>query len=233
MNDTLAIDAGSLGYALDLEEQKRVHRVIVTHSHVDHIATLPIFVSEVFPFLEQAIVVHSIPEVIGALRDHIFNGLVWPAFDAIELPDGRGAALRYDALEPLVPVEIEGLRVTPVEMNHTVRTIGLALEDERSAIIVTSDTHHTEEIWRLAGRLERLKAVFVDVSYPDEMETLAAASRHFTPRSLDLELRKMRRSVPVLAVHLKPQFHARVREQLARLGRPDVGIARIGHEYVF
>jgi phosphoribosyl 1,2-cyclic phosphodiesterase len=132
-----------------------------------------------------------------------------------------------------VPFEVEGLRATAVEVNHTVRTIGLILEDDRSAVVVTSDTHHTDEIWRLANRLERLKAVFVDVSYPDEMESLAAASKHLTPRSLALELGKLQRRAQVLAVHLKPQFHAAVRRQLAGLGRSDIEVAEIGREYSF
>ena len=176
---------------------------------------------------------YSIGETIDALRRHIFNGIVWPAFDTIDRPGGGGPALRYVPLQPLAAAEIEGLRVPPVEVNHTVRTIGLAVEDERSAILVTSDTHHTEEIWTLAGRLANLKAVFVDVSYPDEMAALAADSRHFTPRSLDQELRKLKTVVPVFAVHLKPQFHAVVRAQIARLGRPDVSVAQIGRDYDF
>jgi cAMP phosphodiesterase len=233
VNETLAIDGGSLGCGLALEQQKRVRRVIITHAHSDHIATLPVFLAEVFPFLKEPVCVYSVLEVIRALQDHVFNDLVWPDFYSIDLLHGDGPGLRYVEIEPLVPFEVEGLRVTPVEMNHTVRTIGLAVEDDRSAVIVTSDTYHTEEIWRLANRLEHLKALFVDVSYPNEMQALAAASRHFTPRSLAEELRKLKHAAPVFAVHLKPQFQATVRQQLAQLDRSDVVVAEIDHDYCF
>jgi cAMP phosphodiesterase len=233
VDDTLAIDGGSLGLGLSPQEQRRVRSVLVTHSHGDHIASLPAFLAEVYPFLDRPVAVISIPEVIGALREHVFNGRVSPDFGAIDLPRGGGRALRYVEIEPLVPFEAEGLRVTAVEVEHTVRTIGLILEDDRSAVVLTSDTHHTDEIWRRANRLDRLKGVFVDVSYPDEMEALAAASKHLTPRSLALELQKLERRVPVLAVHLKPQFHESVRRQLAGLGRPDIEVAEIGREYSF
>src|SRR6185295_18222616 len=222
INDTLAVDGGSLGLGLDPQEQRRVRSIVVTHSHADHIASLPVFLAEVYPFLDGPVAVHSIPEVIGALRGHVFNDLVSPDFRGIDLPRGGGRGLRYVEIEPLVPFEVEGLRATAVEVNHTVRTIGLVLEDDRSAVVVTSDTHHTDEIWRLASRLERLKAVFVDVSYPDEMEALAAVSKHLTPRSLILELGKLTRPAQILAVHLKPQFHAAVRRQLEDLRRSDI-----------
>jgi len=233
VNDTVAIDAGSLGFGLGLEQQRRVRNVIITHSHSDHIASLPIFLSEVFPFLKEPVRVYSIPEVIRALRDHIFNNLVWPDFHNIELLHGAGPGLRYVEIEPLVPFDVEGLRVTPVEVNHTVRTIGLGVEDDHSAVIVTSDTCHTQEIWRLANRLDRLKAVFVDVSYPDAMQSLADVSKHFTPRTLAEELAQLKRAVPVLAVHLKSQFQVAVRQELAQLGRADVTVAKIGHDYLF
>ncbi len=233
VNDTLAIDAGSLGFGLGLEQQKRVRSVIITHSHADHIASLPVFLSEVFPFLREPICVYSIREVIRALQDHIFNNLVWPDFHTIELLHGDGPGLRYVEVEPLVPFEVEGLRVTPVEMNHTVQTVGLILEDDHSAVIVTSDTSHTQEIWDRANRLERLKAVFVDVSYPDAMQSLADISRHFTPRALAEELHKLKRGVPVLAVHLKAQFQVSVRQELAQLEDADVAVAQIGHDYQF
>lgn len=233
VNDTLAIDGGSLGTGLGLPEQRRVRSVVVTHSHADHIASLPVFLAEVYPFLDGPVSVLSVPEVIGALREHVFNDLVSPDFRGIDLPRGGGRGLRYVEIEPLVPFEVEGLRATAVEVNHTVRTIGLILEDDRSAVVVTSDTHHTDEIWRLANRLERLKAIYVDVSYPDEMESLAAVSKHLTPRSLALELGKLQRPAQILAVHLKPQFHAAVRRQLADLGRSDIAVAEIGREYSF
>ncbi len=141
--------------------------------------------------------------------------------------------LRYQEISPPTPFEIGGLRLTPVWTNHTVPTVGLALEDAGAAVLITSDTYHTDEIWALANRLPGLRAVFVDVSYPNEMETLARDSKHLTPLGLDLELRKLRVSVPVYAVHLKPQFRSRTVEQLAALGRPNVAVGEIGREYCF
>lgn len=78
-------------------------------------------------------------------------------------------------------------------MNHTVPTVGLLVEEDRAAVIYTSDTYVTDQLWQVANRAQYLKAIFVDVSYPNELETLAAASRHLTPQSLGSELLKLKR----------------------------------------
>jgi glyoxylase-like metal-dependent hydrolase (beta-lactamase superfamily II) len=49
VNDEVAIDAGSLGLLADLRRQQRVKHVFITHEHLDHIATLPVFLEVSFP----------------------------------------------------------------------------------------------------------------------------------------------------------------------------------------
>jgi len=40
VNDEVAIDAGAIGLLADLQRQRRVKHVFITHEHMDHIATL-------------------------------------------------------------------------------------------------------------------------------------------------------------------------------------------------
>jgi cAMP phosphodiesterase len=233
VNGAVAIDGGSLGYSLGLEQQQHIKGVVITHSHSDHTASLPIFVSEIFPFLQEPVPVYGTPEVLDGLRTHVFNDLIWPDFHNIALLNGNGPGLVYHEIAPGVPFELAGLRITPVRTNHIVPTVGMVVEDEHAAVVFTSDTYHTEEIWEVANRLENLRAIYVDVSYPNEMEKLAEVSKHLTPQGLDKELGKLNQQVPVIAVHLKPQFHQKVIEQLGQLNRPNVSAVRIGHEYVW
>ena len=44
VNDRLAIDAGCLGLA-GLDVQNRVTDVVLTHAHLDHVATLPYYLT--------------------------------------------------------------------------------------------------------------------------------------------------------------------------------------------
>ena len=233
INDALAIDGGSLGLALGLEAQRLVRQIIVTHSHSDHIASLPVFIAEAFPFLQEPVHIFGTREVIASLKTHVFNDEIWPDFHQINLLDGSGSGLRYVEIKPLVPFTIGDLRITAVWTNHTVPTTGLAVEGDHSAVIFTSDTYHTEDIWRLANQTDRLKAVFVDVSYPSDMESLAADSKHLTPQGLKKELAKLHKEVSIFAVHLKPQYRARVAQELHDLNLPNLFIGEINRDYVF
>jgi cAMP phosphodiesterase len=233
INDEVAIDGGSLGFSLGLEKQHRVHSVIVTHSHSDHMASLPVFIAEAFPFLTEPVYIYSTAQTIRCLRDHVFNDEVWPDFHQIKLLNGKGSGLHYVEIDPGKPFEVKDLRITPVWVNHTVPTIGLAIEDANSAVIFTSDTYYTEDLWKLANQIEELKAIFADVSYPNAMEDLAEDSKHYTPAALKNELGKLHRKVPVYAVHLKPQFRKKVAKELQDPQYPDIHVVEIGREYVF
>jgi cAMP phosphodiesterase len=233
INDVLAIDGGSLGFALGLEAQRLVRQVIVTHSHSDHIASLPVFIAEAFPFLQEPFHIFGTREVIASLKEHIFNDEIWPDFHQIKLLNGSGSGLHYMDIKPMVPFTIGNLRITAAWTNHTVPTTGLVVEDNHSAVVITSDTYHTEDIWHLANQTDRLQAVFVDVSYPSDMESLAADSKHLTPQGLKKELAKLHKEVSIIAVHLKPQYRARVAQELRDLDLPNLLIGEIDRDYIF
>ena len=231
VNDSVAIDAGSLAFALTAGEMHLVRHILISHAHADHTASLPLFVSELFPGLTEPVIVHATSHVIEALRRFVFNGDIWPNFEQIALRNGRGPALEFCALEPGTPVRLGNLQATAIPVNHVVPTVGFVVEDQHAGFAITSDTYVTDAIWNAASRRERVKAVFVDVSYPDELEELAAASRHFTPRSLASDLRKLTCDVPVFVVHIKPAYREAVLRQLAGLEDSRVSVAEIGRTY--
>ena len=231
VNDCLAIDGGSVGLALSLSEMQAIRNIVITHVHIDHIASLPIFLAEAFTELIAPITVYALPEVVSALRDFVFNDQIWPNFENIPLISGTGPALAFRTITPRAPFEIDGVRVTAARVNHVVPTVALRVQDLEAAVIFTSDTYVTDEIWEVARETEHLKAIFVDVSYPNEMESLAAASKHLTPQTLASELTKLGRVVEVYATHIKPGNREQVMSQLSKLKSPPVSVAEIGHVY--
>lgn len=233
INDSMAIDAGSIGFALSPAEQLAVKNIFISHSHSDHTASLPVLVAEVYPLLTEPITVWATDEVIEALRRNIFNDEIWPDFTRIALNNGSGPSLRFRSLQVRQTYTVEGLRIRPIPTNHVVPTVGFVVTDERATVVVTSDTYCTDEIWEAANSAENLAGIFVDVSYPNEFEDLAAVSKHLTPRSLEKELSKLKRDAPVFAVHIKPHLRASVIAQLEALGRPNLWVAEIGKEYIF
>ncbi|MCI0485156.1 MAG: 3',5'-cyclic-nucleotide phosphodiesterase [Blastocatellia bacterium] len=231
INDRVSVDGGSIGFALSPEEMGQVRHVVVTHTHSDHHASLPIFVAEAFTALDSPIIIYGLPEVVSALREFIFNDHIWPNFEKIPLLNGKPSTIEFQTLEPRRTIEIAGLRVTPIPVNHLVPTVGLMVQDDGASVIFTSDTYVTDEIWEVGRETEQLKAVFVDISFPNELAKLAADSKHLTPELLVGELEKLNREVEVYAVHIKPTNRDQVIRELNLLGNPLVSVAEIGRVY--
>jgi cAMP phosphodiesterase len=231
VNDLLGIDGGSIGFALKPEEMPAIRNIVVTHSHSDHTASLPIFIAEAFVWLDGPVSVYGTAEVVSALREFVFNDKIWPDFEKIQLMNGSGPTIRFETIEPRNTVEIAGISITPIPVNHVVPTVGLLVQSDGASVIFTSDTYVTDEIWQVASHAKGLKAVFVDVSYPNELEQLAIASKHLTPQSLASDLKKLDRDVEIYAVHIKPTNRDQVIRQLAELGDPNVRVAEIGRTY--
>ena len=231
INDRVAVDGGSIGFALTPEEMTGIRHVIVTHAHSDHTASLPVFVGEVFTLLESTITIYGTAEVVHALKEFIFNDQIWPNFENIPLQNGQGPTIEFRIIEPRQTVNIDGINITPIPVNHVVPTVGLMVQDDGVSVAFTSDTYVTDEIWEVARREEQLKAVFVDVSFPDEFDELAAVSKHLTPRLLASELEKLDREVEIYAIHIKPTNREEVIRQLDRLDNPRILIGEIGRIY--
>src|SRR5262249_42880274 len=145
LNDTVAIDSGCLGLYGSPHEQARVKHVFLTHSHLDHLASLPMFLMNTVTGKDDAVTLFGSAAVLDCLRRDLFNDRLWPDFVRISA-EGR-PYLRLQQLEPGLPVAVAGLRFTPVEVNHAVPTFGFVIEDERSTVVFTSDTGPTEAIW--------------------------------------------------------------------------------------
>jgi cAMP phosphodiesterase len=233
VNGGLAVDAGSLGLSVAPDRRADVADVVVTHPHIDHTGGLPIHVAGAFTSLTRPVRVYATAPVIASLREHVFNETIWPDFTRILLPGSAGPSLEFREIEEHVPFEVVGLRVTPVPVNHVVPTVGLVVEGDGASVVFTSDTYRTDALWEAANALDDLKAVFIDCSYPSEMNELAETTRHLTPSLILEEREKLRRPAHFYAVHVKPEARERVVAEIAALDRPDFTLARIGHEYVW
>lgn len=231
IDERVAVDAGSIGFAFSPGEIGTVRHIIVTHSHSDHTASLPIYIAEAFPALDSPIFIYGSSSVISALREFVFNDQVWPNFENIRLINDSGPTLEFRQLEARQTMNIAGIDVTAIPVNHIVPTFGLLVQNSATTVAFTSDTYSTEELWKTASEDRNLKAVFAEVSFPNEMAKLAEASKHLTPELLAVELGKLNREVDVYAVHIKPAYRADVIRQLAALGKPRVSVAEIDRVY--
>jgi len=213
INGELALDAGSITQALPLEAQRRIRRIVLTHSHLDHTASIPFLVENIFGEQREALEILVTPQVLHTVKLHLFNNDIWPDFTRI--PNDLLPALRLVQVEPRAPFSANSLQLTPVPVRHTVPTHGYLVEDEGGAVLFTSDTGPTHEVWEVANRTTRLRAIIVEVSFPSRMQSVADVSLHLTPTTLAGELAKLKRDVAVYLYHLKPAYVDELREELA------------------
>lgn len=230
IDECVAIDAGSIALALTGEQREKVRDIIVTHPHMDHIASLPIFIDDLYPSLESPVRVYATPEVISLLERDIFNWNVYPRFS--ELKNDFGPVMEYVPIPSGQEFAVAHLKVTAVAVNHIVPTIGLLVSDGHSTVAFSSDTYETEEFWKLINRAPSVNALLIEASFPDSMAKLAEVSRHFTPASLQRELRKLNHNgLDILAVHIKPAYRQMIIDELDALNIPQLRAMEPGKTY--
>ena len=189
VNDSIAIDAGALGLNGPPGEQARIRHIFLTHGHLDHIATLPIFLENSFDPQQEAVAIYGHPTSLAHLRKHVFNDVIWPDFVRLSTPSQT--FLRLCPVEAETPVPVNGLSVIPVLVDHIVPAYGYIFTDSISTVVFGGDSGPTERIWQLAATACAPRSVFLEASFPDAMHRLAHDARHLTPRLVGAEVAKM------------------------------------------
>lgn len=226
VNDAVAFDAGSLGFYLTPREQIRIRDVFLTHAHMDHMASLPIYLENVSDGSGDCPTIHAPQPILDVIVSDVFNDRVFPDFVRLSL---EGPPLVR--LKPFVTghaVQVRDLTVTAAEVDHIVPTIGYLIDDGQSAIAFVTDTAPTKKIWELANQSPRLKAVFLELTFPEEQSWLAQVSKHLTPRLFANECRKVKSGVPIYAIHLKARHREQLLKELAALQLPNVRVLEPG-----
>ncbi len=230
IDDCVAVDAGSIAIALNSEQRNTVRDIIVTHPHMDHVASLPIFIDDLYPILQQPIRIYATEEVIELLERDVFNWNVYPRFS--DLKNDYGPVMQYIPIPIGAPFRVAHLNVVAMPVNHIVPTVGLVVTDGQTSVAFSSDTAETDEFWKIVNEMEGLDALLIEASFPDRMAKLAHVSRHFTPASLGQELKKLTHNgMDIMAVHLKPSYREEIVEQLAALNIPKLGVMEPGRVY--
>lgn len=230
LNDCVAIDAGCVGLYGTPQEQVAIRHVFLSHTHIDHMASLPILLENAYEYGSDCVTIYASAEVIDCLRSDVFNTRLWPDFIALS---PESPFLKLHTLEPGKPVEVAGLRVTPVAVNHVVPTLGFLVEDDHCGVVFSSDTGPTDELWKVANAAARLNGAFLEVTFPNELDWLAREAKHHTPASFHAEVRKLRKPTKIVVVHLKARYYQEIVAELDALKVPGLVVGRVGETYEF
>lgn len=233
INDTVAIDAGSLGFYSSPFEQAKIRHVFISHTHADHVASLPIFIENAYELKPECPTIHGSDIVLDSIQRDLFNNRIWPDFIALS-KNNPFPFLHLSRFEAGQTIEVEGLKITAVGVNHLVPTVGYIIEQGNTCVVIPSDTGPTEEIWRLTREHPHLKAIFLEAAFPDSMARMADISKHLTPASFGAELAKLNRpDVAIYAIHIKPRFRHPIIQELNELGMPNLHIGQFNIPYEF
>lgn len=198
----ILIDCGTGVADLSIAELAQIDHVFLTHSHMDHIACLPLMIDTAGDMRNRALTVHALPAVEEILRTHIFNWAVWPDFS--EIPSAAEPWLRFEPLMLGQAYESVGRRITPLPANHTVPAVAFQLDAGKGSLVFSGDTGPCPALWRAVNAIDNLETLIIETAFSNREHKLAVKSGHLCPSMLIDELNQLQSRPEIFITHLKP-----------------------------
>jgi 3',5'-cyclic-nucleotide phosphodiesterase len=232
LDERLVIDAGSITRELTLEDQLRIDTVLVTHAHLDHVRDLATLSDNRCQLDADPLTIAATRSTIEHLQRHFFNDCLWPDFTRI--PSAQAPTIRFAEIPLEQPTAVMGYEVTAVAVDHTVDCAAFVIRDAAGAIAISGDTGPTDRLWEVLNATPDLKALLMEVSFPDRIESLATQSGHHTPRTLKEDLLKFRspQDLATLLYHIKPAFQSEVEKECAKLSGLNLHLLHVGEQLI-
>ena len=200
-NDVL-IDAGTGVGDLSVAELCLIDHVFVTHSHLDHIACIPLMVDSVGFMRNKPLTIYAIEPTLEILRQHLFNWKIWPDFTQIPTP--QAPLMRYQAIKLGHTVKLDGRKITALPANHVVPAVGYQLDSGKASLVFSGDTTSNDALWEVVNRISNLRYLIIETAFANEEKELALLSKHLCPSLLAEELLKLKADAQIYITHLKP-----------------------------
>lgn len=198
----ILIDCGTGVGELSLDELVRIDHLFLTHSHLDHIAMLPLMIDTVCDMRDHPLIVHATDATIEVLRAHVFNWSIWPDFS--EIPSVERSYLRFEPVQVGTAVDLAGRRITALPTNHTVPAVGYQLDSGIASLAFTGDTGPCPELWATINAIDNLRYLIVETAFSNGQQQRAILSKHLCPDTLAAELAGLTRPADIYITHLKP-----------------------------
>ena len=210
LNESILIDAGTGVGDLTLDELRKIDHVFLTHSHLDHICSIPFIADAIGASRDKPLKIYGIDATIHALQKYIFNDVIWPDFTKI--PSTKHPFISLSPIEIGTSIQLGNLSITALPVDHSIAANAYAVESDKGALVFSGDTGSSDQFWDAINRTippKHLRHLIIETSFLNAEEKLASISGHLSPRVLIQELGKLGSQVfhPDLQIwisHLKP-----------------------------
>lgn len=211
VDQDVLIDAGTGVGDLSMDEMSAIRHIFLTHSHLDHIACVPLLVDTLFDRLHTPITVHAQAATLDALQQHVFNNVIWPDFT--RLPTAEKPVLRFEVMSVGEVVTLGDRRFESIGVNHTVPGVGYRVETPGGVFAFSGDTTTNDSFWAGLNAHSKLDVLMVEAAFPNEEIELCRRAGHYCPEMLARDLTKLKLKPKVYISHNKPGAESKIFEQ--------------------
>ena len=208
----LALDAGGLTRSLSFGEQEAIRAVLLSHRHFDHVRDL-LPLGMALREVEEAVVVHAIPDTIDFVCRKLLDGSLYPNFLSPDTP--------HEPSFRLVPVEfykefsVLGYTVKAVPVPHAVPAAGYLISSGDVSLFYTGDAGAgVEAAWEHVCP----DVLLSECTYGNDGASSATRAGHLTPQRLENALVAFRdrwsRLPRVIVSHISPPWEPMVRREM-------------------
>ncbi|MCZ6566483.1 MAG: 3',5'-cyclic-nucleotide phosphodiesterase [Gammaproteobacteria bacterium] len=213
LDDSVLIDCGTGLGDLSLEEMSKLQHVFITHSHLDHIALLPMLLDTIYDHLvERPLTLHCKQETFDILAKHIFNWDVWPNF--FELPNKETPVIVYESMQPGDCIEFQDKIIKMAEVNHVVPASAYIINNGQTSLAFSGDTFINDSLWEALNEEARVDAIIVECGFTNEDENIGRDAKHYYPNALAADLNKLKHRPKLYISHLQPGKEEETIQQL-------------------
>jgi ribonuclease BN (tRNA processing enzyme) len=229
IDSDVLVDAGTGVGDLLLEEMRGVRYVLLTHSHLDHVAALPLMADSIAAQLNEPIQIFALPGTIAALKAHIFNNVIWPDFSRIPTP--QCPFVTFSEIEVGQVLLLGDKRIEVLPAVHTVPACGFAVSAGKGCWVFTGDTERNPAFWRRMNQLE-ISALVIETAFSNREKDLAERSLHLSPCALaeELDCIDKNKHFPIFITHTKPAETDLIMEEIQRFDQTHASGLNVSHD---
>ena len=229
LDGDVLIDAGTGLGDLTLDEMRGIEHVLLTHSHLDHVAALPLMVDAVGASRARPLQIHGLPDTIAALQAHIFNDVIWPDFSRI--PTAEQPFIQFNVLTVGETLTFGAKAIEVLPAVHSVPAVGYAATGGQGYWVFSGDTGRNPAFWDRVNQLP-VAALVIETAFSNREHRLALLSLHLSPDMLAAELGHIAagRRYPIFIMHTKPAETELIMHEIEDFNRREAAAQDAAHD---